>query len=158
MDILLLTKSHGLLRFTLCIGQFYGFCQIHCIMYPPLQHIQNSFTVLYLFTIIFFFRFRSVQSLSCVQLFETLWTAACQASLSITISWSFFTFTSIVLVMLSNHLILCHSLLLLPSIFPNFRVFSIKFPLCIRWPKYWSFSFSSSPCNEYSRLISFRID
>ena len=93
-------------------------------------------------------------SLSHVQLFATPWTAACQASLSITISWNM----SIESVMPSSHLILCHPLLLLPSIFPNIRVFSNKSVLCIRWPKYWSFSFSISPSNEYSGLISFRID
>ena len=105
-----------------------------------------------------FFHFfaAAVQSVSHVTLFAAPWTAEHQASLPFTISWSFFTFTSIVLVMLSNHLILCHSLLLLPSIFPNFRVFSIKFPLCIRQPNYWSFSTSSS--NEYWGLIPFQID
>ena len=93
-------------------------------------------------------------SLSHVQLFATPWTAACQASLSITISWNM----SIESVMPSSHLILCHPLLLLPSIFPNIRVFSNKSVLCIRWPKYWSFSFTISPSNEHSGLISFRID
>ena len=97
-----------------------------------------------------------VHSLSHVRLFAAPRTAARQASLFFTISWSFFTFTSIVLVMLSNHLILCHSLLLLPSILPNFRVVSNKFLLCIRQPNYWSFSISSS--NEYWGLIPFRID
>ena len=100
----------------------------------------------------------SVQSLSCVRLFATPWAAACQASLSITNSWSLFKFMSIVLVMLSNHLILCHPLLLLPSIFPSIRVFSNELVLRIRWPKYWSFSFSISPSNEYSGLISFGMD
>ena len=90
--------------------------------------------------------------------FVTPWTAACQASLSLTNSWSLLRLTSIELVMPSNHLILCHSLLLLPSIFPSIRVFSNESVLCIRWPKYWSFSFSISPSNEYSGLISFRID
>ena len=98
-----------------------------------------------------------VQLLSRVQLFSTQWTAARQASLSITNSWSFFKLMSIELVMLSNHLILCHPLLL-PSIFPSIRVISNESTLCIRWPKYWSFSFSNSPSNEYSGLISFRID
>ena len=102
----------------------------------------------------------SVQSLSRVQLFATPWTAARQASLSITNSWSLLKLMSIKSVMPSNHLILCRPLLLLPSIFPSIRVFSNESVLCIRWPdaKYWSFSFSSSPSNEYSRLISFRID
>jgi len=100
----------------------------------------------------------SVQSLSHVQLFATPWTAACQASLSITNSWSLLKLMSIELVMPSNHLILCRPLLLPPSIFPSIRVFSNESVLCIRWPKYWSFSFSISPSNEYSGLISFRVD
>ena len=87
-----------------------------------------------------------------------LWTAARQASLSITNSWSLLKLMSIESVMPSNHLIFCHPLLLLPSIFPSIRVFSNKSALCIRWPKYWSFSFSISPSNEYSGLISFRMD
>ena len=100
----------------------------------------------------------SVQFLSSVRLFATPWTAACQASLSITNSRSPPKPMSTESVMPSHHLILCHPLLFLPSIFPSFRVFSIEFPLCIRWPKYWSFRFSISPYNEYSGLISFRID
>ena len=98
------------------------------------------------------------QSLSHVQFFATPWTVACQASLSFAVSWSLLRFVSIKLVMLSNHLILCHPFLLLLSIFPSIRVFSNELALHIRWPKYWSFSFSTSPSNEYSRLISFRID
>ena len=101
--------------------------------------------------------FSSVQSLSRVQLFATPWTAG-QASLSITNSRSLFKFFSIKLVMQSNHLILCCPLLLLPSIFPNIRVYSNESILRIRWPKYWSFSFSISPSNEYAELISFRVD
>ena len=100
----------------------------------------------------------SVQSLNCVQLFATPWTAACQASLSITNSRSLLKLMSIESVMPSNHLILCPPLLLLPSIFPSIRVFSNESVLPIRWPKYWSFSFSISPSNEYSGLISFRMD
>ena len=96
----------------------------------------------------------SVQSLSCVWLFATPWTAA----LSITNSRSLLKLTSIELVMPSNHLILCQPLLLLPSIFPSIRVFSNESVLRIRWPMYWGFSFSISPSNEYSGLISFRID
>ena len=88
----------------------------------------------------------------------TLWTAACQASLSFTISRSLLKLTSIESVMPSNHLILCHPLLLLPSIFSSIRVFSNESVLRIRWPKYWSFSFIISPSNEYSGLISFRMD
>ena len=88
----------------------------------------------------------------------TAWTAACQVSLTITNSWSFLKLLSIKSVMPSNHLILYHPLLLLPSIFPNIRVFSSESVLCIRWPKYWSFSFSISPSNENPGLISFRMD
>ena len=99
-----------------------------------------------------------VQLLSLVQLFVTPWNAARQASLSFTISWSLLKLMSIELVMPSNHLFLCHSLLLLPSVFYNIRVFSNELALHIRWPNYWSFSFSISPSNEYSGLISFRND
>ena len=102
-------------------------------------------------------QFSSVQWLSHVQLFATPWTAARQASLSITNSWGLLKLMSITLVMPSNHLILCHPLLL-PSIFLNIRVFSNESVLCIRWPKYWSFSFSISPSSEYSGLIFFRMD
>ena len=97
----------------------------------------------------------SVQSLSCVRFFVTPWTAACQTSLSITNSWSLLKLMSIESVMPSNHLILCHPLLLLSSVFPSIRVFSNESVLCIMWPKYWSLSFSVSPSNEYSGLISF---
>ena len=103
-------------------------------------------------------RFHSVQSLSHVQIFVTPWTAACQASLSFTISQSLLKLIPIESVRPSNHPILCCPLLLLPSIFPNVRVFSNESALCIRWPKYWSFSFSISPSNEYSGLTSFRMD
>ena len=102
--------------------------------------------------------FSSVQFLSRVQLFVTPWTAAHQASLSITYSRSLLKPISIESVMSSNHLILCHPLLLLPSIFPSIRIFSSELALHIRWPKYWSISFSISPSNAYSGLISFRID
>ena len=95
--------------------------------------------------------------LICVQLFATPWIAAHQASLSFTAFQSLLKFMSIESVMLSNHLIICRPLLL-PSIFPSIRVFSHESVLHIRWPKYWSFSFSISPSNEYSGLISFRID
>ena len=95
--------------------------------------------------------------LICVQLFATPWIAARQASLSFTVSQSLLKFMSIESVMLSNHLIICRPLLL-PSIFPSIRVFSNESVLHIRWPEYWSFSFSISPSNEYSGLISFRID
>ena len=108
-------------------------------------HLKNTFIV-------------AVQSLSHARLFATPWTAAHQASLSFTISQSLLKLMSIELVMPCNHLILCHSLLFLPSIFPSIRVFSSGSALHIRWTKYWSFSFSISPSNEYSGLISFRVD
>ena len=104
------------------------------------------------------YQFSSVQSFSCVQLFVTSLAAALQASLSITNTWSLVKLMSIELVMPSNHLTLCRPLLLLPSIFPSIRVFSNESVLHIRWPKYWSFSFNISPSNEYSGLISFRMD
>ena len=100
----------------------------------------------------------SVQSLSPVQLFVTPWTAGRQASLSITNSQNLFNLTSIESVMPSNHLIFCRPLLFPPSICPSIKVFSNESVLCIRWPKYWSFSFSISPFNEYSELTSFRMD
>ena len=99
----------------------------------------------------------AVQVPSCVQLFATLWTSARQASLSFTISRSLLKLTSFESVKPSNHLVLCFSLLLLPSIFPSIRVFSNELALCIRWTNYWSFSFSISSSNEYSGLISFRM-
>ena len=114
----------------------------------PLQRKCSS-----IFNIIVF-----VKSLSHVQLFMTSLTVACQAPLSSTVSQSSLTFVSVESVMLSNHLSLCHLLLLLPSIFPSIRVFSSKSALRIRRPKYWSFSFSISPSNEYSGLMSFMID
>ena len=104
------------------------------------------------------YQFSSVHLLSHVGLFATPWTTAHQASLSITNSWSLLKLMSIELVMPSNHLILCHPLLLPPSIFPSIRVFHNESVLHIRWPKYWSFSFNISPSNEYSGLISFRMD
>ena len=102
------------------------------------------------------FQFSSVTRL--VQLFATPWTAACQGSLSITNSWSLLNLMPIESVMPSNHLIFCHPRLLPPSIFPSIRVFSNESVLPIRWPKDWSFNFSISPSNEYSGLISFRMD
>ena len=119
---------------------------MHCQEMVTGSSKTNSFLLLLLFS-------RSVVSDS-----TTPWTAACQASLSITISQSLLKLTSIVLVMPSNHLVLCYLLLLLPSIFTSTRVFSNELALCIRWSKDWSFSFSISPSNEYSGLISFRID
>ena len=111
-------------------------------------------TVLFRFSI----SFSSVQSLSRIQLFVTPWTAAHQASLSFTISWSLLKLRSIASMMPSNHLILCRPLLLLPSVSPSIRVFSSESAFRITWPEYWSFSFSISPSNEYSGLISFRMD
>ena len=104
------------------------------------------------------YKFSSVQLLRRVRLFATPWTAARQASLSITNSQSSPKLLSIELVMPSNHLILCHPFLLLPSIFPSIRVFLNESALRIRWPKYWSFSFNISPCNEHPGVISFRMD
>ena len=105
-----------------------------------------------------FIQFSSVQLLSHIRLFAAPWTAACQASLFITDFWSFLKLMSIESVMPFNHLILCRPLLHLPSIFPSIRIFSNESALCIRWPKYWSFSFNISPSNEYSGPISFRMD
>ena len=105
-----------------------------------------------------FLQFSSVQSLRHVRIFVTPWTAAHQASLSITNSQSLLKLMSIELVMPSNHLILSHPLLLPPSIFPSIRVFSNESVLCIRWTNYWSFSLSISPSNEYSVLLSFKMD
>ena len=101
---------------------------------------------------------QSVQLLSRVWFFVTLWTAAHQASLTFTISRSLLKLMSIELVMPSNHLILCRPLLLPPSVFPSIKVFSSESVLCIRWPKYWSFSFNISLSSEYSGLMSFRMD
>ena len=106
----------------------------------------------------FYIQFSSVQSLSCVWLIVTPWTAAGQASLSITISQSLLKLMSIELLMPSNHLILCRPHLLSPSIFPRIRVFNSESVLRLMWPTYWSFSFSISPSNGYSGLISFRMD
>ena len=115
--------------------------------------LKNPFLLLHYFLLI-----DAVQSLSHVQCFAALWTTARQTSVSFAISWSLLKLMSVESVMSFNHLILCHPLLLLPSVFPSIRVFSNELALCIRQPKYWSFSFSISPPNEYSGLISFRID
>ena len=112
----------------------------------------------YLFPIWSYIQFSSVQSLSHVQLFATPWTAVHQASLSITNSRSLLKLMSIELVTPSNHFILCRPLLLLSSVFPSIRVFSNELVFCIGWPKYWSFRFSINPSNEYSGLVSFRMD
>ena len=129
-----------------------------------IQYLKSSFLwisvwIIYLFhPFIFKLWVVVAQSLSHVILFETPWTAACKAFLSFTISQSLIKLISIESTMPSNRLIFCHPLLLLPSIFPSIRVFSNVSALCFKWPKYWSFSFSISPCTEYSGLISFRID
>ena len=119
-------------------------------------HFVNTFY--YISLTMYLVQFSSVQSLSRVWLFETPWIAARQASLSITNSWSSLRLTSNELVMPSSHLILCRPLLLLPPIPPSIRVFSNESALLIRWPKYWSFSFSISPSDEHPGLISFRMD
>ena len=98
------------------------------------------------------------QQLGSLSVFAMLWTSAHNPSLSFTISWSLFKLMSIEKVMPSNHLVLCHPLVLLPSIFTSIRVFSNEWTLCIRWPKYWSFNFNISPSSEYSELISFKTD
>ena len=120
--------------------------------------MSNFVLVFLIWGLTFWVGFNLIQSLSHVRLSSTPWTTTHQASLSITNSQSLIKLMSIESVMPSNHLILCCHLLLLPSIFPSIRVFSNESVLCIRWPKYWSFSFSNSPSNEYSGLISIRMD
>ena len=141
------------------------FCSvIQNILFPyiKLQYLSHGIHILTCIAAIcvlfHFTEFRSVQLLSCVRLCVTPWTAAHQASLSITNCQSLLKLISIESVMPSNHLILCCPLLLLPSIFSSIRVFSNESTLLIRWPNYWSFSFNISPSNEYSGLISFRMD
>ena len=152
------TSSTCCYIFPLVIVCIYESCFFLCINFVSalLCWIFALFVVV--FQVVLLSPFSSVQSLICVRLFATPWTTARQASLSIPSSWSLLRLMSIRLVMPSNHLILCHPLLLLPSIFPNIRVFSNESVLLIRWPKYWSFSFSISPSSEYSGLIFFRID
>ena len=137
------------------LNQCFSMSGFNCCFLPCIQVSQKAGKVVWYPISL---RISSVQSLSCVQLFVTPWTTTCQGSLSITNSQSLLKLMFIELVIPSNHLILFHPLLLLPSIFPNIRVFSNESVLCIRWPKFWSFSFSISPSNEYSELISFRID
>ena len=119
---------------------------------------ENSIHLISGFVIISDFGLVVVQLLSCVWLFATLQTVACQASLSFTTSQSLLKLMSIESVVPYNHLVLCYPLLLLPSVFPSIRIFSNESALCIRWPMNWRFSSRISPFNEYSRLISFRID
>ena len=137
------------------MGTWVEFASYCCVKILQILIMLNWLIVLFRSPISF-----SVQSsqLSRVKLFVTPWTVALQASWSITNSWILLKFISIKSVMPSSHLIFCHPFLLLPSIFPSIRVFSNESVLHIRWPKYWSFSFSISPSNEFSELISFRID
>ena len=125
---------------------------------PFSAHTRQTPFLLFVMRLPGWYQFSSVQLLSRVRLFAIPWTAARQASLSITNSWSLLILMSIELVMPSNHLILCHSILLPPSLFPSIRVFCNESVLRIRWPKYWSFSFSISPSSEHPGLISFRMD
>ena len=136
------------------VGSLFSFnlCYSPVYMYYPI--IEKSFIP----DTNWIFQFTSVQLLSCLWFFATPWTAACQASMPITNSWGLPKLMSIELVMPSNHLFHCCPLLLLPSIFPRFRVFSNESVLHNRWPKYWSFSFNISPSNEHSGQISFRMD
>ena len=129
-----------------------------CIVYTRYRSSETRYRELPTPQSFSFCQFSSVQSLRCVRFFATPWTAAHQASLSIINSPSLLKLTCIELVMLSNHLILCHPLLLLLSTFPCISVFSNESALRMRWPKDWSFSFNISPSNEHSRLISFRMD
>ena len=135
-------------------SEFHAFACLICSVVSCLSCQDNHFS----WASVLGLQFSSLQSLSCVRLFVTPWIAACQASLSITNSQSLLKLMSFESVMPSYHLILCHPLLLPSSIFPSIRVFSNESVLCIRWPKYWSFSFNISPSNEYSGLISFSID
>ena len=133
------------------------FVRLLCIIILRFIHIVMCLTMVHSFLLldsISLYQFSSVQLLSCVWLFATPWTAACQDSLSITISCNLLKLMSIESVMPSNHLILCHPLLLLPSIFPSIRVFSMSQFFAIRWPQYWSFSFSIIPSEEHPGLIS----
>ena len=142
----------------LCVLNSYTdklFVSVYILFSPSKLEVFSSQVVDYSY---FFCIFCSVQPLSHVQLFATPWTAACQASLSITNSQSLLKLMSVESVMPSNHLILYHPLVVLPSIFPSIRVFSNELALRIRWPKYWSFSFSISTSSEYSGLISLRMD
>ena len=158
--------TKAFVRFTTNCGKFFFFFLTFLTFIKWYRRQWNNIKHIYtwinrggsdLILVSYFFQLSSVQSLSCVQLFATPWSAACQASLYITNSQSPPKPMSIVSVMSSNHLILCRPLLLLPSIFPSIRVFSNESGLCIRWPKYWSFSFNISPSNEQPGLISFRM-
>ena len=146
----LLFQSLQLHHFSLCLTTSHGLLQFCVSDVPlPISYREMAFRAHLKYQVSsphfkMLNSISSVQLLSRVQLFVTSWTAACQASLSITNSWSLLKLMSIKLVIPSNHLILCHPFLLLPSVFPSIRVFSNESVLCIRWPKYWSFSFSIS--------------
>ena len=143
-------RSPGLALYNSCILFIHARCYIHChLLMHTASWSEVSMSDCF---------WRVVQLLSHVQLFVTPWTVALQASLSFTISWSLLKLMSIESMVPSNHLILFHPLLLLPSVFPSIKVFYNVLAVGIKWPKYWSFSFSISPSNEYPGLISFRID
>ena len=162
-DALFITQIGSFMKIFCILDEWFFHCNLIVFMlFPKLAFkgeivVPRSFVLLVLF-LKYSVQFSSVQWLSRVQLFATPWTAAHQASLSITNSWSLFKLMSIGSVMPSNHLILCHPLILLPSIFPSIRIFSNESAFCIRWPKYWSFSFNINPSNEHSGLISLRKD
>ena len=162
-DALFITQIGSFMKIFYILDEWFFHCNLIVFMLFPKLAFQGEIVVPRSFVLLFLFlkysvQFSSVQWLSRVQLFATPWTAAHQASLSMTNSWSLFKLMSIELVMPSNHLILCHPLILLPSIFPSIRVFSNETAFCIRWPKYWSVSFNISPSNEHSGLISLRKD
>ena len=167
LNFLIFIQSYSTIFSTYCLWSIFRVVQINAF---SSEWLFNSWWKLlysffsYLYFLVFYILYNrrdkwicSVQSLSCVWLFATLWTAACQASMSITNSQSLPKLMSIESVMPSNHLILCRPLLPLPPILPSIRVFSNESVLHIRWPKYWSFSFNISPSNEHPELISFRI-
>ena len=143
--------KNGILKIFKIISYFYSVQRIQCHYYKNWKNPMSQMKIQ-------LFVNSSVQSLSRVRLFATPWVAACQASLSIINSWSLLKLLSIESVMPSSHLILHRPLLHLPPIPPSIRVFSNESTLCMRWPKYWSFSFSISPSNEHPGLMSFRID
>ena len=141
-----------------CLANYTEMLFLICFIFIVFFHSLILFSVSSIFKLHLSHNLSFVQSLSQLQLFVTPWNVALQASLSFTVSWSLLKLMLIELVMPSNHLVLCHTILLLPSIFPSIRVLSNELALHIRWPNYWSFSFSISPSNKYSGLISFRID
>ena len=141
-----------------CLANYTEMLFLICFIFIVFFHSLILFSVSSIFKLHLSHNLSFVQSLSQLQLFVTPWNVALQASLSFTVSWSLLKLMLIELVMPSNHLVLCHAILLLPSIFPSIRVLSNELALHIRWPNYWSFSFSISPSNKYSGLISFRID